>query len=63
MVIWESDPALGNLHDFRRHYISEMVKLFAKFYFLSTIFFVSLVKLMISEPIYLTCVFGPFWLP
>jgi hypothetical protein len=40
-----------------------MVKLFLKLYFLSLIFFVTLVKIMLSETFYLICVFGPFWLP
>jgi len=34
-----------------------MIKLFFKFYFLTLIFFVSLVKILLVEPLYLICVF------
>jgi hypothetical protein len=34
------------------------MKLFVKFYFLTLIFFVSLVKLMLVESFYLSCVFA-----
>jgi hypothetical protein len=60
MIVWESDSRQNNnnFYDFTNYYYSEMMKLFIKFYFLTLIFFVSLIKILLLEPFYLTCVFG-----
>ncbi len=65
MLVWESESRSNNnsFFDFTNHYVSEIIKLFLKFYFLSTIFFVSLVKIILVEPFYLCFVFGPFLMP
>jgi hypothetical protein len=60
MIVWEQDSRQNNnnFYDFDNYYFSEMMKLFVKFYFLTLIFFVSLVKLMLVESFYLCCVFS-----
>ena len=60
MIVWEQDSRQNNnnFYDFDNYYFSEMMKLFVKFYFLTLIFFVSLVKLMLVESFYLCSVFA-----
>jgi hypothetical protein len=60
MIVWEQDSRQNNnnFYDFDNYYFSEMMKLFVKFYFLTLIFFVSLVKLMLVESFYLCSVFS-----
>ena len=65
MIVWESDSRQNNnnFYDFTNYYYSEIMKLFLKFYFLTLIFFVSLVKILLVEPFYLFCVFALPLLP
>jgi hypothetical protein len=61
MLSWENNNP-NNYYDFADQYCTEMFKLFTKFYFMTFIFFILLLKAMIIEDVILGFAFGPVWL-
>ena len=43
--------------------LSAMLKTFAKFYFVTFVFFVVMIKIMLLEDLYFELVFGAMWIP
>lgn len=62
MLIWQYGSTHNN-YDFVNSYYTEMIKLFSKFYFITFVFFIIMIKIMILELLYFFVVFGPTWLP
>eukprot|EP00347_Sterkiella_histriomuscorum_P022476 403338347 len=62
MLIWQYGSTNNN-YDFAGSYYTEMVKLFSKFYFITFVFFIIMIKIMILENLYFFIIFGPTWFP
>ena len=61
VTVWK--VANASQYSFDQHYFSEIFKIFSKFYFITLLFFLVMVKVMLMDDMYLVIVFGPIWVP